>query len=288
VAARIGDWVWLLRFRLRARLDRRFGVPAALDARGRAEDAPAAGGGLPRRLWLYWEQGWEEAPPLVRLCRRSWEERNPDWEIACLDAASAAALVPREAWEPRPGMRANHKANLLRLHLLARKGGVWADATTFCAAPLEAWLPPLTQSGFFAFARPGRDRLLSTWLLAARPHHKLVEAWLAACSRYWRLTAKADFYFWLPYLFADLCRRDPEARAMWAAVPRVSADPAHEVQRHAADESETERIAALLALGTVPVHKLDWRLPLPKAGARTPLALLLERLDLGAGGRKGG
>jgi hypothetical protein len=288
VATRIGDYAWLLRFRLRARLDRRFGVPAALDPRGRAAGAPAAGAALPRRLWLYWEQGWDEAPELVRRCRRSWERLNPGWEIACLDGRSAAALVPRKAWEPRPGMRANHKANLLRLHLLAGQGGLWADSTTFCATPIEAWLPPLMGEGFFAFARPGRDRLLSTWLLAAVPGHPLVERWLAACLRYWRLTAKADFYFWLPYLFADLCRSDPAARAMWAAVPHVPADPSHEVQRHSADIGETERIAALLAAGTVPVHKLDWRLPLPEAGGRTPLARLLARLDADQEGREGG
>jgi hypothetical protein len=285
-AARIRDLAWLARFRLRARLDRRFGVPAALDAPGprAAAGAPA----LPRRLWLYWEQGWEKAPELVRLCRRSWERHHPGWQIACLDGESAAALVPRALWEPRPGMRANHKANLLRLQLLARRGGVWADATAFCALPIEAWLPPLTQSGFFAFARPGRDRLLSTWLIAATPHHPLAEKWLAACLRYWRLTTKADFYFWLPYLFADLCRRDPEARALWAAVPRVSADPSHEVQRHAADVGETARIEALLAAGTVPVHKLDWRLLMPEAGARAPLAILLDRLDPESAGREGG
>lgn len=285
VAARIRDLAWLLRFRLRARLDQRFGVPAALDAPG---PGTKVAGSAPRRLWLYWEQGWDAAPELVRHCRRSWEALNPGWEIVGLDAESAAARVPVETWVPRPGMRANHKANLLRLHLLARQGGVWADATTFCAAPLDAWLPPLMEGGFFAFARPGPDRLLSTWLLAATSGHALVGKWLAACLRYWRLTAKADFYFWLPYLFADLCRRDPGARAIWAAVPRVSADPSHEVQRHAADEAETERIAALLAGGTVPVHKLDWRLPLPPAGVRTPLALLLDSLDRSGAGRKGG
>ena len=287
-AARIGDLAWLALFRLRARLDRRFGVPAGLDSPEPGTASAGDGPALPRRLWLYWEQGWDEAPELVRRCRRPWERHHPGWEIACLDGESAKALVPREAWEPRAGMRANHKANLLRLHLLAGQGGVWADSTTFCAEPLEAWLPPFMGSGFFALARPGPDRLLSTWLLAAVPRHALVEKWLAASLRYWRLTAKADFYFWLPYLFADLCRRDPAARAAWAAVPRVGADPSHAVQRHSADIGATERIEALLAAGTVPVHKLDWRLPLPDAGARTPLARLLERLDEDGEGREGG
>ena len=63
----------------------------------------------------------------------------------------------------------NHRANVLRMELLARHGGVWVDATCFCVRPLDEWLPAQMSSGFFAFARPARSRLLANWFLAARP-----------------------------------------------------------------------------------------------------------------------
>jgi hypothetical protein len=270
------DWLWLCRFRLRARFERRFGVPAALDPAGTPLPDRPAPPALPRRVWIYWEQGWDEAPELVRRCRRSWEERNPGWEVVALDAASAAAWVPAVAEIGWRGMRRNHRANFLRMDLLAGHGGVWADATVFCSVPLDAWLPPLTATGFFAFARPGKDRLLSTWLLAARPEHPLLLAWRAACRRYARLTRGADFYFWFPYLFADLCRSDAAASRIWKATPYVGADLSHGVQWSVARPEGAEAIAAHIAAGTIPVHKLDWRLDPSGAEPGTPLALLLE------------
>src|SRR5262249_27044921 len=32
---------------------------------------------LPRKIWMYWHQGWERAPFVVRECLKSWMLRNP-------------------------------------------------------------------------------------------------------------------------------------------------------------------------------------------------------------------
>jgi mannosyltransferase OCH1-like enzyme len=261
---------------LRARWERRFGVPAALDSAGISLPEGLAGKSLPKRIWIYWQQGWSEAPEIVQRCRRSWEERNPGWEVVALDAVSAAAWSPASedvAWRD---MRRNHQANFLRLDLLAAHGGVWVDATTFCGVPLDAWLPALTGTGFFAFARPGKDRLLSTWFLAAAPGNPLLLAWRAHCRRYARMTARADFYFWFPYLFADLCRGDPAVRLVWKTTPKVSADPSHAVQWSISRPDRAGVLACRIAADAILVHKLDWRLELPPASAATPLALLLR------------
>jgi hypothetical protein len=269
VGDRLRDRAWLWRFRLRARLERRFGVPQALDADGGPQSAAEPDASLPKRIWIYWRQGWDEAPDLVRRCRHSWETRNPGWEVVALDAGSAARLAPprRVGW---PNMSRNHEANFLRIDLLAAHGGIWADATTFCAVPLDAWLPPLAGNGFFAFARPGKDRLLATWFLAATPRNPLVLGWQARCDRYARLARSAGFYFWFPYLFADLCRSDAAALRLWKATPRVSAGPSHWVQWSVTGAAGAEDP------GATPVHKLDWRLPMPAQGEAGPLAALLK------------
>lgn len=77
-------------------------------------------------------------------------------------------------------------SNLIRLELLCRHGGAWADATTVCARPLDEWLPQHSQSGFFAFAAPGGGRPLSTWFLAAtQPQDPVIAFWRAASRAYW-------------------------------------------------------------------------------------------------------
>lgn len=133
---------------------------------------------MPRRVWMYWHQGWSAAPTVVRACADSWRSRNPDWEIELLDGAGdvAAELLPPAAKEIAPALPA--LSDLLRLALLARHGGVWADATLWCARPLDDWIGPATRpSGFFGYDRPSADRPVDSWLLAASPGNYVARRW---------------------------------------------------------------------------------------------------------------
>ena len=271
----VADRFWLHKLRVQAAHDRVIGVPRWLDAPLPAGDHKR-GGEVPKRVWIYWEQGWDQAPPLVAACHRSWVERNPDVEIIALNAQSVYDWIEPDSLLPHRSMSLNHKSNLIRLNLLAHHGGIWADATTFCSTPLSEWLPPLTQTGFFAFTRPARDRLLASWFLASEPGHPLVLGWRARAERYWRLVEKADFYFWFHYTFANMCRSEPELRRLWRAVPRVSADGPHEVQFFALGHGNGSHVMETVRSHRVPIHKLNWRNPFPAPGEGTPLSVLLH------------
>jgi hypothetical protein len=271
----LAERFWLQLFRLRAWRDLRIGTPRRLDAPLPAGER-VRGGEVPPRVWIYWEQGWDEAPPLVAACRRSWEDRNPGAEVVALDARSVPEWIDPASLLPHREMSRTHRSNLIRLNLLARHGGVWADATTFCATPLAAWLPGVAETGFFAFARPWRDRLLSTWFLASEPAHPLVLGWRERAERYWSLVDRADFYHWIHYTFADVCRSDAEFRRQWRAVPKISADGPHEVQFFALGRGDREHVMETVRSGRVPVHKLNWRAPFPEPGEGTPLSVLLH------------
>ena len=258
--------VWLARLLWRSRLDARFG---ARDVSGAPAAAAPAAASIPRRIWLYWAQGWNEAPELVLKCRDSWRYHNPGWEVACLDRDSAETLTGM------PGIMAGKEvaptgvANMIRLALLARDGGVWADATAYCARPLDDWLSDVTGSGFFAFARPGPDRLVATWFLASSAGHPVLGAWLERAVGYWRAMRRPHLYFWVHHLFADAVRHDRACHEAWARTPRVPADPALQLQKIPMAQWQAALDAANLA--GVPVHKLDWRLDLDEAAG---LALL--------------
>ena len=185
---------------------------------------------LPRVVWMLWWQGWEVAPPLVRACRDSWQRHHPEWEICALTAATLAEHVDLDsAFPAAPGreLALNDLANLARTGLLRDHGGVWADGTLYCAAPLEYWLPAVLTSGFFAFDRPGPGRMLSNWLLAATPQHVVMQAWAQARREHWSGRTTADAYFWHHRLFAAVHERDPMVRAAWDMTPKVCADGPH-------------------------------------------------------------
>lgn len=132
---------------------------------------------MTKKIWIFWAQGWDNAPDLVVKCKKSWEQLNPDYEIIAFDGDSIGEYidVPTEIGVDRPDIPVVKISDLIRAGLLAKHGGVWVDATLMCTTPLKDWLPEYYSTGFFAFRNPGRDRLISSWFLAAEPGNKLME-----------------------------------------------------------------------------------------------------------------
>ncbi len=128
-------------------------------------------------VWMYWHQGWEKAPLLVRRCADSWAALNQDWKVRLLDWNSAADFVslPKEINSGRKDLPLQKISNILRLALLRNHGGAWADATLYCRRPLSEWLPEYSAADFFAFRNPGPDRLISTWFIAAEPDSVILQ-----------------------------------------------------------------------------------------------------------------
>jgi hypothetical protein len=76
-------------------------------------------------------------------------------------------------------------SNIIRINLLAKFGGVWVDAMCFCCQPLQEWVGEHLTSGFFAFEKPGTDRLLPSWFLAPAENCHLTQAYRRAVNTYW-------------------------------------------------------------------------------------------------------
>ncbi len=156
-------------------------------------------------------------------------------------------------------IRVQHYADVLRLRLLDEHGGVWVDATTFCARPLEHWLPPLMQSGFFAFSRPSPDREVASWFLASEPGGTLIRAWRRAADAYWLRASRADDHYWLHYLFEWLTLKAPEVGVLWANTPHISAEGPLLLYRCLRQGYDVARLAESNSLDAIPIHKLNWR-----------------------------
>jgi hypothetical protein len=129
---------------------------------------------IPRLIWIYWDKGIDHAPPIVQICMNSWKV-NSGWNIVFIDDNSLGKYLDLKLQSDcLEKVGVTKKSNLIRLQLLAKYGGVWVDATCFCVRGLDSWIDEVLISGFFAFSRPGKDRLLSTWFLAAEPQNPLI------------------------------------------------------------------------------------------------------------------
>jgi hypothetical protein len=234
---------------------------------------------VPRIIWTFWAQGLAAAPPVVTACVESWRRHNPGWELRVLDLDQAGEFLDMSRLPP--GVPLRYHANVLRLTLLARFGGVWADATVYCHRPLDDWLPQAAASGFFVFSDPGPDRWLDSWFIASEPQGRLVSAWREAyLNHVTRLSGTHRSYFIVMYTFQLTVLRDRALRALWQRVPRLPAPPcflmASAIGGRTPDEAVLEAVSAGL-----PVSKLSWKAPVAPEELPRRLARIAAMIDSG-------
>jgi len=181
--------------------------------------------GMNKTIFIVWLQGFSKAPDIVQRCVESWKYHHPThsgWNIVLLNLENLYEYITLEPVFLT--LESQEITNVIRMKLLCQYGGVWADATTFCNQCLEDWILPYTQQGFFAFEKPGPDRLLSNWFLYAEKNNYLIEQWCCATLDFHRTNTQSHPYFIHHYLFGRLYDTDPRCKAMWDAVPKRSAN----------------------------------------------------------------
>lgn len=236
-----------------------------------------------RTIWMLWLQGWDGAPEIVRACVASWRAQNPGWDLRLLTAADVPALLgPIETLRAVEGKDLPPEAysNLVRLGLLRRFGGVWADATTYCLRPLDEWIDAASASGFFGFAQPGPDRMLSSWFLAARPENPLLAIWERYCAEYWATRSERHIYFWFHgHLFTEAYEHEPEFRRIWDATPKISADGPHQFIPYDIELGRDLDEAGLAAIDNAltPLLKLTHKVDTAPFGPQSAYRFLVDR-----------
>jgi len=117
----------------------------------------------------------------------------------------------------------------------------------------------------------------TSWFIATREGHPLIERWHAAVIQYWNERDRSDYYFWLRGLFWDSYNADPLTHSAWDAVPHISAEPCHTFQKLAMLEAhETVIDNALRSLP--PVSKLTYNLDQTQFTGSTLVSRLLAPL----------
>lgn len=259
--------------RLRRAFVRGRGVVNRRRAPAPADGRPAT---IPKILYLYWAQGFEDAPPLIRRSVDSWQRHHPHWDVRLLTADDLDGVEAMRRIDRRERLGAAHLSDVYRLALLAEYGGVWADTTTICTQPLDCWLPTVGRSGFFCFARPHPGRLMANWFLASTAGHPITDTMLDALTDHWRTNDDAVDYFLFHHTFEWLVLTDRRFRRSWRQVPRIAAGPSHllasAATAHSGARPTTSSRDLMSMRDATPVHKFDRR-------SAEAAEELLDRLD---------
>ena len=141
---------------------------------------------LPKKIWILWLQGEADMPFVVRNCYSSWKKQNSAYEVTLLTENNISDFIDVDGRIlNNPVITKQALSDIIRVLLLEKVGGVWVDATCFCTKPLDDWLPSAMTFDFYAFQKPGVDRLISSWFLASVPKGALISAYKKKVMDYW-------------------------------------------------------------------------------------------------------
>ena len=212
---------------------------------------------IPRKVWMLWMQGEDNAPELVKASIASWRQYNPSWEIIVLDENSIEKYIKIPEFPADTSL--NHKANIIRLRLLVEYGGVWTDATSLCLKPLNDWIDQVTPEGFFAFSRPQPLRPLANWFIATQPNSAAVTRWLTWSESYLLSRFRPTTYFWSHFTFKWILENYKDVEAIWANTPKIVAKGPHILQRILDGDLDSSNDPADWEMSLLPLLKMNWK-----------------------------
>jgi len=134
-------------------------------------------------IWIFWND--KVLPPLVQLCKKSFERFNPGWKIFVVGPHNIFDfLYPTDLPDLWTELgRPAHQSDAARVALLCRYGGVYTDATVICLKPLEDIWDKIQQGDahFWGFQYQGRPKThaerMCCWFMASRRGFSLMYEW---------------------------------------------------------------------------------------------------------------
>lgn len=131
-------------------------------------------------IWVYWDQGIDAAPEMVRLCYQQLQEtvsryHSNAYELVALSAENLKDFVCLpdfiEKKYAHGKITRTHYSDLLRLELLVQYGGIWIDSTVLVTGALPDYLTDEPMFFFRNSPTMACSANFSSWVLKADIHH---------------------------------------------------------------------------------------------------------------------
>lgn len=169
------------------------------------------------KVWIFWFQGINQAPTLVKKCYYSLQENLIGKEIILLTADNYKNYIQFPNYIQKKidsgVITKTHMSDLLRLELLIKYGGTWVDATVLCTG--KDYPQYIMDSDLFVFQclKPGLDghsTSISSWLMTACTNHPILLLTRELLYYYWAKHEKMTDYFLLHDFFQLAIEAYPE------------------------------------------------------------------------------
>lgn len=217
-------------------------------------------------IWVFWHEGLQKSPEIVKACVRSIEgalDNNEKLFLIDKDNLSDYIELPEHiAIKWKNGTIGHNKfANIVRLRLLNTYGGVWIDATVFI---MEKHLPEyITRNDLFFYhidssgLYSANPHMAANWLIASRCESLILKSLEALHYEYWEKEEKECDYFFFHFFLTMAANYYKEE---WNKVEIVLRDPAQILCKYINDPYSEELIKDIAHESSI--QKLSWKIEL--------------------------
>lgn len=210
-------------------------------------------------VWIFWYQGLEKAPDLVKECIKTTKRTFKDKEVVILTKDNYEKYVKFPDYIIKKFKKGiitfTHFSDLLRVELLSMYGGIWCDATLYFTDNVPDYV---TKADLFVFKNINLDRtdntpiVASNWFIACKKGNSIITATRDLLFEYYKRERFIKNYFFFHLFFTIVTEKYANE---WKRVPTFNNVNPHILQFELLNDYDRERFEQIKKMSFV--HKLN-------------------------------
>lgn len=214
------------------------------------------------KVWIFWYQGFEQAPELVKTTINEIKKILHDKEIIILTKENLSKYIElpkyiNEKFEKNL-IPIAHYSDLIRLELLTKYGGLWIDSTVLLTGRpffVDCDIPLFVFKDISLFRKQKLPVVASNWLIYSNGKSNILFLTKELLFKYWEKNNYVSVYS----IFHILFKLSTEIyRDEWEKVPSFSNIPPHILQFELLNKYDKNRFKQIMSMSDV--HKLNHRI----------------------------
>ena len=231
-------------------------------------------------IWQFWNQGENNAPPIVKKCMQSVKNFNQDKNIIVLDDESIEKYIEipeyiKKKYQQKIISKA-HFSDYIRTCLLVKYGGIWIDATVLLTnrIPQEIsnqdffvfknalWynnkkIP--SENLFKLFLRIDKDAGLygSNWFIVSKPNNPILKLQKKLLEQYWFAENNLIYYFLYHLFISKSLIKNSQCKKVFEKMYSLSNKEPHMLQSILKEKYNNEFFEEIKNLSSI--HKLTYK-----------------------------
>lgn len=183
---------------------------------------------IPKIIWLWWEQGWNNAPFICSYTVQSFTLLNPEFKINLVSRDNINDFIDAEYNWLFNCEGAAFRADIIRLLLLQKYGGIYSDAATFCCINILTFINEINFDKFWGFDIKSYNqindkRTLASWFYISLPNTYIINTFTNAFLKNAKENPIKHHYYLHHHILTDLIENDTKFKEWYNKLTKISA-----------------------------------------------------------------